>query len=84
MQVREASQALLLAELRRIGAEGRRRLIQEWSPFMPNLIDDFNGSISLADVEDNGSDDDGMRLIIRWCCCVGVMSMRFRLVLYSS
>ena len=84
MQVREASQALLLAELRRIGAEGRRRLIQEWSPFMPNLIDDFNGSISLADVEDNGSDDDGMRLIICWCCYVGVMSMRFGLVLYSS
>ena len=73
---------MLLAELRRIGAEGRRRLIQEWSPFMPNLIDDFNGSISLADVEDNGSDDDGMRLIISWCCDVGVMSMRFGLVLY--
>ena len=51
---------------------------------MPNLIDDFNGSISLADVEDNGSDDDGMRLIIRWCRYVGVMSMRFRLVSYSS
>lgn len=58
-QVREASQALLLAELRRIGADGRKALIQEWSPFMPNLIDDFNGSISLADVEDNGSDDEG-------------------------
>ena len=84
MQVREASQALLLAELRRIGAEGRRRLIQEWSPFMPNLIDDFNGSISLADVEDNGSDDDGMRLIICWCCDVGVINMQFCLVLYSS
>lgn len=51
MQVREASQALLLAELRRMGPEGRRRLIANWAPSMPNLVDDANGSICLAEPE---------------------------------
>jgi len=29
----------LLAELRRIGVEGRQKIISEWSPFLPNNVD---------------------------------------------
>lgn len=36
---------------------------------MPNLIDGFNGSISLADVEDNMSDDEGEDVGSRLLCC---------------
>ena len=38
-QIREAAQALLLAELRRIGAGGRKVVIDEWSPFLPTRVD---------------------------------------------
>jgi len=38
-QIREASQALLLAELRRIGVEGQQRIISDWSSFLPNNVD---------------------------------------------
>ena len=37
LEVREASQALLLAELERIGSEGRRKVVADWSPFLPNF-----------------------------------------------
>lgn len=36
LEVREAAQALLLAELRSIGSEGRRKVIESWSLFLPN------------------------------------------------
>ncbi|XP_003744606.1 WD repeat-containing protein 7 [Galendromus occidentalis] len=36
LEVREAAQALLLAELRSIGPEGRRKVIDSWSLFLPN------------------------------------------------
>jgi hypothetical protein len=39
LEIREASQALLLAELRRIGVEGRSRIVDEWSPFLPSNIE---------------------------------------------
>lgn len=35
-QVREAAQALLLAELRRISSKGRKQLVEEWAPYLPN------------------------------------------------
>lgn len=35
-QVREAAQALLLAELRRISPKGRKQLVEEWAPYLPN------------------------------------------------
>ena len=38
-QIREAAQALLLAELRRIGAEGRKKVVEEWSPHLPSYVD---------------------------------------------
>ncbi|CAF88814.1 unnamed protein product, partial [Tetraodon nigroviridis] len=34
-QVREAAQALLLAELRRIGVSGRKDTIDMWAPYLP-------------------------------------------------
>ncbi|GIY45623.1 WD repeat-containing protein 7 [Caerostris extrusa] len=36
LKVREAAQALLLAELRRIGPKGRKQLVEEWAPYLPN------------------------------------------------
>ncbi|XP_049525058.1 WD repeat-containing protein 7-like [Dermacentor silvarum] len=35
-EVREAAQALLLAELRRIGAKGRKMVVDEWAVYLPN------------------------------------------------
>ncbi|XP_054707757.1 WD repeat-containing protein 7-like [Uloborus diversus] len=36
LEVREAAQALLLAELRRISPKGRKQLVEEWAPYLPN------------------------------------------------
>lgn len=57
--MREAAQALLLAELRRIGDKGRKKLIADAAKHMPNLTDASSGSICLAEpdyelVSDNG------------------------------
>ncbi|KAJ8338932.1 hypothetical protein SKAU_G00357180 [Synaphobranchus kaupii] len=38
-QVREAAQALLLAELRRIGQSGRKDTIDLWAPYLPQYVD---------------------------------------------
>lgn len=37
IEVREAAQALLLAELRRLGSRGRKQLVDEWSHFLPQF-----------------------------------------------
>ena len=71
--MREASQALLLAELRRIGAEGRKALINRWAPFMPDLIDDANGSICLAEPEYELVADEG-----------GLLQITFTMLSYSA
>lgn len=56
---------MLLAELRRIGADGRRNVIVKWAPFMPNLIDDSDGTISMAEPEDYTQNvDDGSYLLL--------------------
>ena len=39
VQIREAAQALLLAELRRIGPDGRRDVVEQWGPFLPSYVD---------------------------------------------
>uniref|UniRef100_A0A1I7XSF6 WD_REPEATS_REGION domain-containing protein n=1 Tax=Heterorhabditis bacteriophora TaxID=37862 RepID=A0A1I7XSF6_HETBA len=39
VEIREAAQALLIRELSRLGATGRRRLIESWAPFLPPLLD---------------------------------------------
>lgn len=39
IELREASQALLLRELSRIGPSGRKALIDKWAPYLPTLVD---------------------------------------------
>ncbi|CAL9683307.1 unnamed protein product [Knipowitschia caucasica] len=39
LEVREAAQALLLAELRRIGVSGRKDAIDLWAPYLPQYVD---------------------------------------------
>ncbi len=39
LQIREAAQAILLAELRRVGTKGRKQLIDAWSPHLPQDVD---------------------------------------------
>uniref|UniRef100_A0A8C5HNE0 WDR72-like alpha-solenoid domain-containing protein n=1 Tax=Gouania willdenowi TaxID=441366 RepID=A0A8C5HNE0_GOUWI len=39
LEVREAAQALLLAELRRIGQSGRKDAIDLWAPYLPQYVD---------------------------------------------
>lgn len=39
LQVREAAQALLLAELRRIEQAGRKEAIDAWAPYLPQYMD---------------------------------------------
>lgn len=45
IEIREAAQALLLAELRRMGPEGRRRVVEQWGPYLPSYI---NPSMTLV------------------------------------
>ncbi|XP_043930841.1 WD repeat-containing protein 7 isoform X2 [Protopterus annectens] len=39
LEIREAAQALLLAELRRIGQVGRKETIDMWAPYLPVYVD---------------------------------------------
>ncbi|KAJ3604818.1 hypothetical protein NHX12_026870 [Muraenolepis orangiensis] len=39
LEIREAAQALLLAELRRIGQSGRKDTIDLWAPYLPQYVD---------------------------------------------
>ncbi|XP_077138694.1 WD repeat-containing protein 7 isoform X3 [Ranitomeya variabilis] len=39
LEVREAAQALLLAELRRVGQSGRKETIDSWAPYLPQYVD---------------------------------------------
>uniref|UniRef100_A0A183BNY2 WD_REPEATS_REGION domain-containing protein n=1 Tax=Globodera pallida TaxID=36090 RepID=A0A183BNY2_GLOPA len=39
IEIRDAAQALLVRELTRLGSEGRRRLIERWSNFLPTVLD---------------------------------------------
>ncbi|KAB0378291.1 hypothetical protein FD755_009869 [Muntiacus reevesi] len=41
LEVREAAQALLLAELRRIEQAGRKETIDTWAPYLPQYMDHF-------------------------------------------
>lgn len=41
LEVREAAQALLLAELRRIGPKGRKAVVDEWACYLPNYGEPF-------------------------------------------
>lgn len=39
LEVRMAAQALLTRELTRLSVNGRRRLVESWSVFLPTLLD---------------------------------------------
>jgi len=43
LEVREAAQALLLAELKHIGAKGRQNLVDIWASHLPALGTDYTG-----------------------------------------
>lgn len=63
VQIREAAQALLLAELRRIGPEGRKQVVDDWSPFLPSYVDPAlslleQSTVQHQDREDQEPDDD--------------------------
>ncbi|KAK6177982.1 hypothetical protein SNE40_012831 [Patella caerulea] len=63
LEIREAGQALLLAELRRIGLEGRKAIVDEWSPFLPMYVDPNLSLLSDAqkgEEEDDDEDDESM------------------------
>ena len=55
-QIREAAQALLLAELRRIGPEGRKDVLDQWSPFLPTYVDP---QLSLMNAEAQQKNEEG-------------------------
>ncbi|XP_012995745.1 WD repeat-containing protein 7 isoform X3 [Esox lucius] len=49
LEVREAAQALLLAELRRIGQSGRKDTIDLWAPYLPQYVDQVSSPGNSAD-----------------------------------
>lgn len=59
-QIREAAQALLLAELRRIGPEGRKEVLDQWSPFLPTYVDPQLSLMNAESLQKNeeGDEDD--------------------------
>ncbi|XP_041377022.1 WD repeat-containing protein 7-like isoform X4 [Gigantopelta aegis] len=65
LEIREAAQALLLAELRRIGPEGRKGIVDEWAPSLPTYVDPQHSLLSdtpgqKEDEEEDEEDDEQM------------------------
>ena len=56
-QIREAAQAILLAELRRVGLKGRKQLIDAWSPHLPQDLDSTD--FGFEDLEQYLNNEDG-------------------------
>ena len=72
----------MLAELRRIGPEGRKHVVDDWSPFLPSYVDPALSLLEAAsaqqaehdDPEPDDDDDDqilggeiSMRLVLEIC-----------------
>ncbi|XP_006116636.2 WD repeat-containing protein 7 isoform X4 [Pelodiscus sinensis] len=55
LEVREAAQALLLAELRRIEQVGRKETIDAWAPYLPQYIDSVMSPGVTAEAIQTGS-----------------------------
>uniref|UniRef100_A0A8C5HQJ2 WDR72-like alpha-solenoid domain-containing protein n=1 Tax=Gouania willdenowi TaxID=441366 RepID=A0A8C5HQJ2_GOUWI len=51
LEVREAAQALLLAELRRIGQSGRKDAIDLWAPYLPQYVDTVSSPPPSSEVQ---------------------------------
>ncbi|XP_053401409.1 WD repeat-containing protein 7-like isoform X1 [Mercenaria mercenaria] len=58
LEIREAAQALLLAELRRIGPDGRKSVVDDWSPFLPTYVDPQLSILSTDSHPAHGEDED--------------------------
>ncbi|XP_058957574.1 WD repeat-containing protein 7 [Pocillopora verrucosa] len=52
LEVREAAQAILLAELRRIGSEGRKQVVDTWAPQLPKSLEQSGGTEDKAEKSD--------------------------------
>lgn len=56
VEVRDAAQALLLAELSRIGVEGRKKLVDLWAPYLPNVnVDPFSTNVNINPMGQQGT-----------------------------
>ena len=60
-QIREAAQAILLAELRRVGVKGRKQLIDAWSPHLPQDLDSTD--FGFEDLENYLNNEDGSLVV---------------------
>ncbi|BFZ12794.1 hypothetical protein BsWGS_15835 [Bradybaena similaris] len=58
LEIREAAQALLLAELRRIKNDGRKKLLDKWAPFLPSYVDPELSLLSNAGAHKEGDEDE--------------------------
>ncbi|XP_064640034.1 WD repeat-containing protein 7-like isoform X4 [Lineus longissimus] len=62
LEIREAAQALLLAELRRIRSDGRKTIVDQWSPYLPSYVDPHLSILSETHVvpprQEMGEEDD--------------------------
>ncbi|CAG2187615.1 unnamed protein product [Mytilus edulis] len=63
LEIREAAQALLLAELRRIGPAGRKAIVDEWSPYLPTYVDP---NLSLMNAETQKGEGRRMMKMTTW------------------
>ncbi|KAG8181336.1 hypothetical protein JTE90_017504 [Oedothorax gibbosus] len=57
LEVREAAQALLLAELRRISPKGRKQLVEEWAPYLPNYGEPYPKAQGAPGTQHPGGED---------------------------
>ncbi|XP_076813155.1 WD repeat-containing protein 7-like isoform X1 [Clavelina lepadiformis] len=49
LELREASQALMLAELRQMGSDGRRKVVELWSRHVPDYVDPQGNDVEQLD-----------------------------------
>lgn len=62
LEIREAAQAILLGELRRIGAVGRKQLIDAWSPHLPQDLE--TADFGFEDLEQYMNNEDEKTVFI--------------------
>ncbi|XP_076449576.1 WD repeat-containing protein 7-like isoform X2 [Babylonia areolata] len=58
LEIREAAQALLLAELRRMGGGGRKVVIDQWAPYLPTRVDPKVSILSDAGKEEEEEEEE--------------------------
>lgn len=63
-----------MAELRRIGPEGRKAIIDEWSPYLPTYVDPQHSLLSdpQRGEEDEEEEDDEQMLAGEYCLYLNV------------